>query len=148
LQPLQFGIIGGAAVAAIGTFLGWVKVSGFGASASTNAWSGDIADDLAIGKLIKAGIPIDALLVVVLAALAVYVLIGPMMGMQVPAIPFAAVIVGALIAVVGVYNYIHISDEIGDAEGVSIDTGLYLVIIGGAAAAVCAFLDQQQRAKI
>jgi hypothetical protein len=147
LQPLQFGIIGGAALAAIGTLLGWVKVSGLG-SATANAWKSDLVDDLAIGKLIKAGIPIDALIIVILGALALYLLIGPMLGMQVPAIPYAGVIVGALIVAVGAWNYLHIKDQIKGLDGVSIDIGLYLVIVGGAVAAVCAFLDQQQRARI
>lgn len=146
MQPLQFGVLGGAVLAAIGTFLSWIKVSGF-ASESANGWNSDLADDLAIGKIIKAGIPVDAIIIVALAALAVYLIVGPMMGMQVPAIPFAGVIVGGLIAAVGIWNYIHIKDEIGDIDGVSIDLGLYLVIAGGAVAAVCTFLEQQQRAR-
>jgi len=152
LQPLQFGIIGGAALAAIGTFLAWVKVSGFGASQSAGGWDGDLADDLRIGKLIKAGIPIDAIVIVLLAALAVYLIIGPMMGMQVPPLPFAGVIVGVVIVVIGVLNYLLIKDELDKISGSGVDAsvgmGLYLVIVGGAATAVCAFLDQQQRAKI
>jgi len=148
LQPLQFGIIGGAALAVVGTILEWVKLSGGGFSQKASAWDGDLADDLAIGDIISIGIPIDAILIVALAALALYMLIGPMLGMQTPAIPFAGVGIGVLIALIGVWNYIHIKDKIGDAAGVSIGTGLYLVIIGGAVAAICAFLDQQQRAKV
>jgi hypothetical protein len=152
LQPLQFGIIGGAALAAIGTFLEWVKVSAGGFSEKAGGWDSDLSDDLAIGDIVKAGIPIDALLIVVLGALAVYLLIAPMLGMQTPAIPFAGVALGALIAVIGAYNYIHISDQLDGLSGNGVDAsvgmGLFLVIIGGAAAAVCAFLDQQQRAKI
>jgi hypothetical protein len=150
LQPLQFGVIGGAAVAAIGTFLSWVSVKAGGFSQSASGWDGDLADDLRIGNLIKAGIPIDAIIIVALAAGAVYFLIGPMMGMQVPAIPFAVVGLGAAIAIIGVLNYLKIKDELDKLSGVdaSIGIGLYLVILGGAALAVCAFLDQQQRAKI
>ena len=112
LQPLQFGVIGGAALAAIGTFLRWVKVSAGGFSQSAGGWNGDLADDLAIGDIVKAGIPIDAIFIVVLGALALYFLLGAMIGLQAPAIPFAVVGLGALIAVVGVCNYIHIKDEL------------------------------------
>ena len=151
LQPLQFGIIGGAALAAIGTFLEWVKVGPFKAS----GWDGDLADELRIGKLIKSGIPVDAIVIVVLAALALYFLLGPMLGMQVPAIPFATVGIGAVIVIVGVLNYLLIKDQIdklkagagGFGADASVGMGLYLVIAGGAVAAVCAFLDQQQRAR-
>jgi hypothetical protein len=148
LQPLQFGVIGGAVLAVIGTFLAWVKLSGGGFSQSAGAWDGDLADDLAIGDIVQAGIPIDAILIVVLGALALYFLLGGMFGLQVPAIPFATVGLGAAIVVIGAYNYIHIDDQIGDLPGVSIGMGLYLTIIGGAVLAVCAFLDQQQRAKM
>jgi hypothetical protein len=148
LQPLQFGVIGGAVLAAIGTFLAWISFSGGGFSQSISAWDGDAADELRIGKLIKAGIPIDALVIIVLGAVAIYFLLGPMLGMQVPAVPYAMVGVGAVIVVIGVLNYLLINDEIGDTEGVSIGLGLYLVIVGGAVVAVCAFLDEQQRAKM
>ena len=147
LQPLQFGVIGGAVLAAIGTFLAWVKLSAGGFSESANAWDGDLADDLGSGDIIKAGIPIDAILIVALGALALYFLLGGMFGLQVPAIPFATVGIGVAIVLLGIYNYIHIDDQIGDAPGVSIGMGLYLTIIGGAVLAVCAFLDQQQQAK-
>ena len=152
LQPLQFGIIGGAALAAIGTFLSWVSVKAGGFSQSAGAWDSDLADDLRIGNLIKAGIPIDAIVIVALAAVALYFLLGPMFGMQVPPIPFALVGVGAIIAVVGVLNYLKIKDELDKISGPGVDAsvglGLYICILGGIVLAVCAFLDQQQRAKI
>lgn len=139
-------------MAAIGTFLSWVSVKSGGFSQSAGGWDGDLADDLRIGNLIKAGIPIDAIVIVLLAAVAVYFLIGPMMGMQVPAIPFALVGIGAIIAVVGALNYLKIKDELDKISGAGIDAsvgiGLYLCIVGGIVLAVCAFLDQQQRARI
>ena len=147
LQPLQFGIIGGAALAAVGTFLEWVKVSGGGFSVTAAGWDGDLADSLAVGKIIKSGIPVDAILIVVLAALLLYVLLGPMLGMQVPAVPFATVALGALMAALGIWNYVTIKDQL-PGSGASVGMGVYIVIAGGAAAAVCAFLDQQQRAKM
>src|SRR6476620_4868759 len=112
LQPLQFGIIGGAAVAVIATFLAWVSVKAGGFSQSASGIDSDLADDLRIGKLIKAGIPIDAIVIVILALIAVYLVIGPLMGMQVPAIPYAGVIVGAVIVIVGVLNYLLIKDDL------------------------------------
>jgi hypothetical protein len=152
LQPLQFGVIGGVVVAAIGTFLSWVSVKAGGFSQSAGAWDGDLADDLAIGDIIKAGIPIDAILIVVLGLAALYFMLGGMLGLQVPAIPYATVGLGVAIVVIGIFNYLHISDELDAIEGAGVDAsigmGLYLVIIGGAATAVCAFLDQQQRAKM
>ena len=132
--------------------MSWVSVKAGGFSQSANGLDGDLADDLRIGKLIKAGIPIDALVIIVLAAVILYVVIGPLMGMQVPAIPFPGVIAGAAIAVIGVLNYLLIKDELDKIGGAGVDAsvgmGLYIVIIGGIAAAVCSFLEQQQRARV
>ena len=75
-----------------------------------------------------------------------------MMGMQVPAIPFALVGVGAAIAIVGALNFLKIKEELDKVGGAGVDAsvgiGLYLCILGGIVIAVCAFLDQQQRAKV
>jgi hypothetical protein len=140
LAPLQMGVLGGLAAAAVGTILDWAKFGPIG----INAWNGDARFQIADWLSMTA--PIDAIVILALAAGGAYLLLAPLAGMTPVKIPYGAVGAGAAVAIVGILNFLYINDLGGAADfGISIDPGigLFLAIGGGAAAAVCAFLDSQ-----
>ena len=154
-RPLQLLALAGFVISLVGTALPWVKAGGESAA----PWSGDFykgsgSDYLGqLGALIKQDIPIDAIAVLVIAVVAVYIIVAPMMGRPGPAIPFmgAAVIFGGLMIALGVVEYLHIKkifDDFGLKDIAKIGTGVYVVIAGGIVTIVGAFLDQQQQAKL
>jgi hypothetical protein len=144
MPPLQVGALLGFAAAIAGTFFGWFRVSNGPRSEAISAWDGEaqfrFADWLAVDA------PIDALLVVLLAGLGVYWLLGRLMGGAAAAVPGGLPLLGGLITLVGALNWLYIEDQRDGilAFDVSIAFGLYLVVLGGILAAVCGYLEAQQ----
>ncbi len=150
LAPLQLGALGGLALAAISTLLAWLKVSQGVVSESRGAWSSDIYDDLRIGDWVGGGFPADAIVVVAFAGLAAYLVLAPLLGQTVPAIPYALLFPGFGLMGVGILNYLHIKsqiDDLGAGDAASVGIGVYLLIAGGAIAAVSSFMYEQQKLK-
>ncbi len=156
VQPLQWGIVAGFLLAVLATFLAWVKISGFGESESASAWNGDLGGDLRIGNWLGTvdGVPVEALIIVAIAAAGIYLVLGPAAGQRVPNIPYAAIGLGAALVVLGVLNYLYIEDKLSDAEvegaGISAGAsmGVYLLIIGGLVTAGSGYLLEQQKKKV
>lgn len=138
MTPITLGVLGGLAAAALGTFLAWVSVGDLSAS----GWNGDA--QFRIAKLLGITAPIDALVIVVLAAGGLFVVLAPRLGRSAPRIPAASLLAGALIAAIGVLEFLYVRSE---GQGVvNPGLGIYLVIAGGAAAAVCSLLDSKRPA--
>ena len=138
LSPLKWVVAGGFAVAALGTFLDWISFNGFGFS----GWYGD--GRFRIAEWIGVTAPIDALLVVTLAAGGAVALLAPFLGKAVPQIPYATAIAGGLIIGVAALQVYFILDIGGDLGSVGI--GLWAIIVGGAAAGVLSYLEEQRSA--
>jgi hypothetical protein len=73
---------------------------------------------------------------------------------------YGLLVLGSLIAAIGVINYFHIQGFINDLKqafpelsdssinaSVSVGIGVYLLILGGAITAICAYLFEQQKLK-
>lgn len=154
VQPLQWGIVAGFLLAVLATFLAWVKISGFGESESASAWNGDLGGDLRIGNWLGTvdGVPVEALIIVAIAAAGIYLVLGPAAGQRVPNIPYAAIGLGAALVVLGVLNYLYIEDKLSDADEAGISAGasigVYLLIIGGLITAGSGYLVEQQKKKV
>jgi hypothetical protein len=115
---------------------------------------------LQIAEITSLSFPIDALVITLLCVAAAAIVIAPLLNMKLPNLPpLTSAGLGAVAVVVGVANYIRVSDQISKAEdtlgelagglvSVSIGMGVYITIIGAAAIAVCSFLDYQQRQKL
>jgi len=126
-------------VAALGTFLQWVTYFGDGVS----AWNTEGDGRFQVADWTVGAFPLDALLVVLLAAAGIACFAGPIFRANLPDIPYAEVIAGVAIVVIGLVNYLYVNDL---SEDVNAGIGLYLAILGGAAAAVCGFMVRQEKA--
>jgi hypothetical protein len=158
LQPLELGILGGLALAAISTLLPWAGVSAFGFSETASAWNSDLGEGLRLADWLSAGFPLDAVVIVLLALAGAYIVIAPLMGWAPVSVPYAALGIGVLLTVLGVLNYLHIENETdqafedaGAAEGLGVsagtEMGVYLLIVAGLAVAACALMIEQKKKK-
>ena len=88
---------------------------------------------------------VDALLVLIIAGIGIYLLLGRVLGSNVPVLPYVVAACGVALVLIGVLNWIYI-----DSEGtrvvnpdLSVGFGIYLLIIGGAITAFCGYRDAQ-----
>ena len=146
MAPLELGILGGLLLAIIGTFLGWAKLSlgSFGdidaGGISINGWNGDARFQLA--DWLSLDVPLDAILVVLAASFGAFMVLAPKLGKAASAIPFGSAIAGGIVVILGVLNYLFVSDL-----GIAVDVGLglYLLIVGGGIAIACTFINEQKK---
>jgi hypothetical protein len=128
-------MLGGAVLAAIGSLLPWANIRTIFGSIGVAGTDGDGVITLAAA--------------VVLALLALLLLLQPQRAGSVTM--YAAGLCAVLIAGVGVYDFSNVSDGISEASGdgvsASVGAGLYLVVLGGAAAIVGALMDRNSRAR-
>lgn len=123
---------GGFALAIIGTLLEWIS---FG-PVSASGWNTD--SRFRIAEWLGVTAPIDAAIIAIVAALGVYLLLGPRLGLQVPALPFGASAAGAVVAALGALEWVYIDDT---GQGV-IDPGIgiYAIIVAGTVITFARFL--------
>lgn len=144
MEGLHFAALAGFVVAVLGSFLAWLRVSGNNRSETVNAWSSDAQFRFADWFSIDA--PLDALLILVLAGAGAYLLFGRVLGSNVSSVPFGVAAAGFGIALIGILNWIFIDSESSRVVNPDLDVGfgVYLVVLGGAAAAVSGFIDAQR----
>ena len=123
-------VVIGCVVALIGSFLAWGTVSAGGLSVSVSGTDGGD------GTL--------TLLLAVATAVAAILLMGRGRARQISIIVGAALIL--LIAIINIVDISSLGSDFGDAVDVSIGLGLWLVLLGGLAAAVGAFLPESDAA--
>lgn len=143
LPPLQIAALAGFGAAIVATLFAWLRVSSGFRSEAVNGWNSEaqyrVADWLSLDA------PIDALLVIVIAGLGIYLLLGRVLGSNVPALPYVVAACGLALAIIGVLNWIYIDSEGNRVVNpdLSVGFGVYLLIIGGAVAAFCGYRDGQ-----
>lgn len=144
LPPAQLAALGGFLVAILGTFLAWLRISEGRRGEAINGWSGESQYRFADWFVIDA--PLDALMVLVIGGLGVYLILGRLLGSNVPAIPWGITAAGLAIAVIGALNWLYIDSEANRINNRDLDIGIgiYLLIIGGIVAAVGGWRDLQQ----
>lgn len=140
-SPLRMVAIAGFAVAVLATFLAWATFEGD----SVNLWNTDGGGRYQIADWAGEAQPIDAVFVLVIALAGGYLVAAPLIGGSAPRVPFGAAICGAAITAIAVANYPYL-DGFSD-DGLDIGIGLYVTVIAAGAAAISAFMvEQQQRA--
>jgi hypothetical protein len=140
LSPLQFGMVGGLVVAALGTFLSWIKANGF----SVNGWDTEGGLRYQIADWLSFTFPIEALLVVAAAGFGVYLVIAPFLGGNAPSIRFGPGIMAFVPIVIAVLVIQQILGEEG-AGFSNLGYGLFAMIAGGAVAAYSSFQEEMRR---
>jgi len=155
LTPLQWGTLGGLGVALLTLALPWAKISAFGESQTGKGWkkgAWQFADWLG-----TEGLPLEAIIVLISVGVGVLLVLGPLLGRTMPSFAFETVvplaaIPGAALTLLGIINYLYIDSKFGEVRGVagdagidlSIGMGVYLLILAGAASAICAFMNQKR----
>ena len=123
-------VVIGCVVALIGSFLAWGSVSAAGVSVSVSGTEGGD------GTL--------TLILSIATAVAAIFLMGRGRARQISVVIGAALIL--LIAIMNIADISGLGDDFGGAVDVSIGIGLWLVLLGGIAAAVGAFLPEGEAA--
>jgi hypothetical protein len=149
LTPLELGSLGGFGLAIVSTFLVWLKDVQIG---NQSAWkteqvqfgSGPWHSFYFLESIVAPSHPSDAIAVVLLAVAGVYLILAPQNGWRTPSNRYAIAWAGGLLVLLGVLEVAHISDIGG---GIGVGSGVFLLIISGAAAAGCAYKLEQDREK-
>jgi hypothetical protein len=142
LPRMSLAILAGFALACVSTSLDWIRASVFGTTITASGWSA--AGRWQIADLLHINAPIDALLVLVLAGGGAYALLAPLFGWPGLRVPKATGLAGVLIIGVGAMELYYVHEK---AQGLADPgIGLYLLIAGGALAAVCWYLESHRGA--
>lgn len=138
VSGLKVGAFGGFGLAFLATFMPWVTFEGFFPALQpwVDGWP------LRIALWLDTAHPVEALLVVLLAAGGALGLAAARGAGASKALLLSA-IAGGLLAAIGILEFLHIQLDPKWDSAAHVGLGVYALVLGGGAASVCGFLERR-----